>query len=82
MGLPIISTFSGGPEDIITEEVGKIVPPDDAYALKDAMEFVEQNHHHYPSDRLREYAIAHFGRRAVVSKWMAIYSSNFNSKPR
>lgn len=74
MGVPVIGTRSGGPEDIITSQVGELVPPGDAAALKDAMAFLKLNYQKYPSGSLRDYAMAHFSKQSVVRKWVEIYS--------
>lgn len=81
MGLPVIGTFSGGPKEIINDDVGKIVPPDDTQALMEAMASIEENYHQYSPSILREYVVSNFGKEAVVSKWLSAYS-NYNFKNR
>jgi glycosyltransferase involved in cell wall biosynthesis len=73
MGLPVISTYSGGPEEIIQSHVGKLVPSNHTEALSAAMIDLKQNHNHYPPEKLRDYAVSHFGKHAIASKLADFY---------
>jgi len=37
-GLPAVATRCGGPEDIVTDQTGQLVPPDDPDALAEALQ--------------------------------------------
>lgn len=78
MGLPVLGTYSGGPEDIITPEVGLLVPPDDAEALMQGMLAIKHKYPSYLSADARQYAIAHFGKQSVVAKLLATYSQSIH----
>jgi len=55
-GLPVIGTNTGGIPEIITEEVGKVVPVDDVNALTIAISSVIDNLDKYDPNSLRNYA--------------------------
>lgn len=78
MGLPVIGTYSGGPEDIIAPEVGTLVPPDDAGALMQGMLSIKHKYSTYIPADSRQYAITHFGKQNVVAKLIATYSQSIN----
>jgi glycosyltransferase involved in cell wall biosynthesis len=63
-GLPVISTRCGGPEDIITDDVGMLLRPGDERGLAEALSAMR----HMPAfdaAALRRYAIARYGYSAV-----------------
>ncbi len=67
-GTPVVSTRSGGPEDIVTPEVGKLVPVGDHVALADAIADVLRRRDGYRPEALREYALAKFGLPTVAER--------------
>jgi glycosyltransferase involved in cell wall biosynthesis len=60
-GLPVVATRCGGPEEIVTPEVGELTPPEDPAALADAM------------SRLARRA---FDRRAIRCYFESTYASS------
>jgi glycosyltransferase involved in cell wall biosynthesis len=70
-GLPVVSTRSGGPDQIVTKDVGVLVPPGDVAAFADAMRHV----HSRPWDGavIRQYAIDNFGNEAVAKRLVSEY---------
>lgn len=54
-GKPVISTASGGPEYIINEDNGLIVPPQDSQALSSAMSQICLNYAYYKSEKIIKY---------------------------
>jgi glycosyltransferase involved in cell wall biosynthesis len=79
MGLPVIATRCGGPEDIITEAVGMLIPTDDQQALMNAMLAIKDNYLNYHSHHLRNYAVAKFGKETVVDHIANFYARSFYS---
>lgn len=71
-GLPVISTRCGGPEDIITPDVGVLLPPGDERALADALVTV-RNGRGYDGDALRAYATRRFGYATVGAQLRDLY---------
>lgn len=72
-GTPVVATRCGGPEDIVTEAVGRLVPPESPEALADALAEVLSAPAHYPSQKLRNYVLAQFGWRGVVERLHRTY---------
>lgn len=73
-GLPVIATRSGGPQSIVTEADGLLVPPADAPALADALRTMREQSARYDSADIRARTLARFGEDAVVSQLAAIYA--------
>ena len=46
-GKPVIATDIGGPKEIITEEVGKLVPSGDSESLAEAIGYMLDHHQEY-----------------------------------
>jgi glycosyltransferase involved in cell wall biosynthesis len=59
-GTPVVATRCGGPEDIVTEEVGVLVPPENPAALAAAIERVLSQRARYDPAKLRAYALERF----------------------
>jgi glycosyltransferase involved in cell wall biosynthesis len=71
-GLPVISTRCGGPEDIITDEVGLLLRPGDEQGLADALWTMRNRPAHDPK-AIRTYAVARFGYPAVGARLRDFY---------
>ena len=67
-GKPVISTRCGGPEDIVTEELGLLVPVDDTAALSAAMRQMTECASSYSAQQIRELTIARFGVDSVCDR--------------
>ena len=72
-GTPVISTACGGPECIVHESNGLLVPPGDVGALGQAMVVMRGRRGTYDAEALRRDCAARFGREAVVAQWRRIY---------
>ncbi|MEQ9423187.1 MAG: glycosyltransferase [Cyclobacteriaceae bacterium] len=75
-GLPIISTDSGGPKDIVKEENGVLVSSQDVDAFGKAMLSMYQSTDAYNSDTIRNRAISEFGEKRFISRYLEILSNN------
>ncbi len=73
-GIPVISTISGGPEEIVTRETGLLCKKGDAAVLGAALEEMRNNYLNYSSARIREYAESHFSEDIIVRKLEDIYA--------
>jgi glycosyltransferase involved in cell wall biosynthesis len=71
-GLPVISTRCGGPEDIITDEVGLLLRPGDEQGLAEAL-WTMRNRPAYAPEAVRTYAVARFGYAAVGARLRDYY---------
>ena len=64
-GRPAIGTMCGGPQDIITEQSGMLVPVDDVEAMAQAMLTMLDKAATYDRETIRANIIARFGRDTV-----------------
>ncbi|NOZ03831.1 MAG: glycosyltransferase family 4 protein [FCB group bacterium] len=65
-GLPVVSTRCGGPNDIVTEETGLLVEPNNAPALAAAMGTLIEKYDAYSPARIREITLTKYGDQAYV----------------
>ncbi len=72
-GTPVVSTFSGGPEDIVTPDVGLLVPVGDPPALARALLDVLEHPCRYPPDRVRSFAVERFSGDRVADRIVHAY---------
>ena len=72
-GTPVVSTRSGGPEEIVTEQVGVLTPPGDPEALARGIEHVLDRQDDYEPGRLRAYALETFGLESVGDRLARLY---------
>lgn len=75
LGKPVISTKCGGPESIISPEVGYLVKKNNIDEYVEAMLEVYHNKLSlFTASNIRRYCIDHFSEAAVVSELIKIYS--------
>ena len=79
-GTPVVSTFCGGPEDIVNPQVGVLVTPGDAEALAGGIEKVLDHSEMYLRSALRSYALENFGLDSVGSRLEEIYVAAARSR--
>ena len=72
-GTPVVATRCGGPEDIVTEEVGRLVPTEDPGALADAVASVLADPGRFRPAALRAYALERFGWEKIVPQIASEY---------
>jgi glycosyltransferase involved in cell wall biosynthesis len=72
-GTPVVSTFSGGPESIVNDQVGVLVPTEDPEALANGIEHVLDHQADYDPARLRAHALENFGLESVGRRLAAVY---------
>ncbi|MGX1101478.1 glycosyltransferase involved in cell wall biosynthesis [Amorphus sp. MBR-141] len=73
MGLPLVATRCGGPEDIVTDERGILVPNDDVLAYAEAMRNIVEAGDRYNAQELRASCAAEYGPEAISAQWLDIY---------
>jgi glycosyltransferase involved in cell wall biosynthesis len=81
-GTPVVATRCGGPEDIVTDGVGVLVPPENPSALADGILSVLDHPDRYESARLREHALARFGADVVAERILDLYRRALASPER
>jgi glycosyltransferase involved in cell wall biosynthesis len=74
-GIPVIATKCGGPEELINQERGILVPVDDEKALLEAMIQMINEYSSYSPDKIRRYAIQNFTYDIVGRKLKEIYDA-------
>lgn len=75
LGKPVIATKSGGPESIVTNEVGTLVEVDNIKDLSEAMLNAYINYDKYKPEDIRQYCIDNFSEKAVTSRLTKLYHS-------
>ncbi|MCP1659211.1 glycosyltransferase [Neisseria perflava] len=72
-GLPVIATRCGGPESIVNDSNGLIVPVEGQAALTAALISLYENQKKYDAQTLRKNALNEFGENVVISQITAAY---------
>jgi glycosyltransferase involved in cell wall biosynthesis len=72
-GTPVVATRSGGPEDVVNDEVGVLTAVDDPGALAQGIEQVLDCQAQYDPARLRAYALQNFGLGSVGQRLLRVY---------
>jgi glycosyltransferase involved in cell wall biosynthesis len=81
-GTPVVATRCGGPEDIVTDEVGRLVEPEDPRALANAIADVLSNSDSYRPEDLRAYALSRFSLQSVADRIRAEYLAALSGPPK
>jgi glycosyltransferase involved in cell wall biosynthesis len=74
-GTPVLSTRCGGPDEFIVEDVGVLVPSQDADALFRGLDQMLENLHLYSRSRIALYASERFSPEVVGKQLHAVYES-------
>jgi glycosyltransferase involved in cell wall biosynthesis len=72
-GTPVVATRCGGPEDIVNDAVGVLVPTEDPEALARGIEHVLDRRDGYDPRQLRAHALEHFGIESVGQRLLQVY---------
>ena len=73
-GTPVVATRCGGPEDIVQDGVGELVPVEDSVALADALSRVLADPGHVRSDALcAALRVERFGWDTIVDRVHDVY---------
>lgn len=72
-GTPVVATRCGGPEDIVTDGVGKLVPVGDPEALAEALAAVLAEPARYDPRLLRAHAVENFDWDPIVERVHDVY---------
>ncbi len=73
-GKPVISTFCGGPEDIVNEGNGLLVPVLDIYSLRDAINEMIINRDKYDTEWIANDAVSRFSGKAIADKYSKLFN--------
>jgi glycosyltransferase involved in cell wall biosynthesis len=72
-GTPVVATRCGGPEEIVNERVGVLVPAEDPEALASGIEHVLDHQADYDPVKLRAHALENFGLESVGRRLLGVY---------
>ena len=72
-GTPVVATRCGGPEEVLTNGLGKLVPVEDPQALAAGIAEVHQTLPQYDPATLRASVLSRFGMHAVGDRLQQVY---------
>lgn len=72
-GTPVVATRCGGPEDVVTDTVGRLVETEDTSGLAEAMLTVLDQRGRYDPQVLRKYAAERFSWQRVAEQTVDLY---------
>lgn len=75
MGLPVIATKCGGPEDFITEENGILVPVDDVDELEKTLRTIHINADLYDRKTISDAALKKYSSETIANRLFEIYEN-------
>jgi len=75
MGLPVVATASGGPEDIITKETGILVGHNTGSLANGIIELIA-NYECYDKMQIRSYIVNNFSGETIADKYIEMYSQS------
>ena len=78
-GLPVISTACGGPECIVNENNGILVPVKNIEKLSLAMKKMKANIKSYNPLELHQYCVENFGEQKVIEQLKSVYNTLINN---
>jgi teichuronic acid biosynthesis glycosyltransferase TuaC len=79
-GKPVVATACGGPEDIVTPEVGILVPPADDVPLAEALLEVLADGDSFHPQRIRQRALDSYDSDRVASRIAKLYEEVLHSQ--
>ena len=74
-GLPVIATSCGGPNDIVTENAGYLIPVDDRQALVSALQAMRNNAYNFNSLEINRNCIEKYSPETVGRQIIEAYAS-------
>lgn len=72
-GKPVIGTSAGGPKEIITKDVGILVPSKDIDRLKEVINFMLDHYQNYSPEKISQYVKKNFSYEIIGKKLDKIY---------
>lgn len=79
-GKPCVVTRCGGPEEIVSGEVGRVVEKENPEALAEALIDVARNLDQYPATKVRAYFEKHFSAKMATSRLVKVYEEVINAE--
>ena len=81
-GTPVVATRCGGPEEVVTPEVGRLVPPEDPDAMAVAVDEMLTLRPSFDRTSLRAYVVARYGSAAIAARIREVYSEVLSGSTR
>jgi len=72
-GKPVVATATVGASEIVSDKVGKLVPPGDSEALAEAIDYMLDHYSDYDWGEICQYVRSHFSYEVVGKKLHSIY---------
>ena len=79
-GKPVVATRCGGPEEIVTDEVGILVPRGNVVALASAIGTMLDQHEQYDASGIANYARQRYSYEVIGSQLHEIYARTLSRK--
>ena len=73
MGIPVIGSICGGPEEFITKDVGELIEVGDINELARKMSEMRNNIDKYDFNNIRNYVTSKFDKKVICNKLQYIY---------
>lgn len=80
MGLPVIATKCGGPEDFVHDENGLLIPVDNVESLTSALLYLYKNINRYNRKEISEEASRKFSPESIANELISLYKKVITSK--
>ena len=80
LGKPVIATKCGGPESIVTGDVGFLVDKNSPGDLASAMALLHKNGENYNPRRIRDYCVREFSEGSVIRRLAVVYNNILKGK--
>lgn len=78
LGVPVIATSCGGPEEFVSEEVGLLVKPSDMDALAESMNEMYNNYQNYDRENIRNICKCKFAPEVIAKQLSSIFEEVVN----
>lgn len=72
-GTPVVATRCGGPEEILTEDTGVLVPPEDPKALAEGIDSILSGRRMFNRDQMHTRTVERFDRSAARRRLVSLY---------
>ncbi|MCY7408741.1 MAG: glycosyltransferase, partial [Chitinophagales bacterium] len=79
-GKPVISTRCGGPEEFITEEIGRLIEVNNPAILEEALKWMYEHHKEFDPQKLKKYVKQKFSMEVVGKLISSLYEEMLNHK--
>ena len=79
-GLPCIATRCGGPEEIVTEQDGVLINPEDQEEMEHALLYMFDNHSRYDRDDISSRCLKRFSPNVIAGQLTDIFNEVINNR--